>query len=504
MNGKKEFGDYQTPIDFAEKVCKYLKGKLDLHPDIIIEPSCGKGAFIKSALCFESAKKILGFEINSEYCKICEDEIKDSRVSITKIDILRHSLKSYTEKFENTLILGNPPWVTNSSLSRLGSKNIPKKSNIKNLNGMQALTGESNFDICETIILQLANEFKSKNATIAMLCKTSVARNVFAQLSKQKIGMSLCRILEFDAKKIFGINAAACLFIMQFDCKKTRQVSCQISSFDIPDKEISSLILCGKNLVRSNSEYDFDGKCCFEWRQGIKHDCSKIMELSKKGKFFINGNGDVVDIEDGIVFPLVKSSMFKTPIVHDFSKFVIVTQQKIGDDTSYIKNDFPKTWNYLEQNQNVFDARKSSIYKNSHKFSMFGVGEYSFSKYKVGVSGFYKKPMFSVLTSNNQKPAMADDTSYFISFDNYDDAYIAMLILNSEKVQSFLQSISFADAKRPFSKKILERLDFGKIANQISFRELEQTENNLSLNSYCTEKMYQKFSNYIPVELFLA
>ena len=36
---------------------------------------------------------------------------------------------------------------------------------------------------------------------------------------------------------------------------------------------------------------------------------------------------------------------------------------------------------------------------------------------------------------------MTDDTSYFIGFDSYDMAYIAMLLLNSEKIQQFLTEL---------------------------------------------------------------
>ena len=54
---------------------------------------------------------------------------------------------------------------------------------------------------------------------------------------------------------------------------------------------------------------------------------------------------------------------------------------------------------------------------------MFGVGDYSYSPYKVGVSGFYKQPLFSVLYSDDGIPVMTDDTSYFICFDHYDTAY---------------------------------------------------------------------------------
>jgi len=54
---KVEYGDFQTPIELAEQVCKKLV-ELGVKPDIIIEPTCGIGNFVEAASsCFESAKK---------------------------------------------------------------------------------------------------------------------------------------------------------------------------------------------------------------------------------------------------------------------------------------------------------------------------------------------------------------------------------------------------------------------------------------------------------------
>ncbi len=50
MNGnelKKEFGDYQTPNTFSDKVCDFLKNVLLLSPEIILEPTSGVGNFIQ-------------------------------------------------------------------------------------------------------------------------------------------------------------------------------------------------------------------------------------------------------------------------------------------------------------------------------------------------------------------------------------------------------------------------------------------------------------------------
>lgn len=107
---------------------------------------------------------------------------------------------------------------------------------------------------------------------------------------------------------------------------------------------------------------------------------------------------------------------------------------------------------------------------------MFGVGEYTYAPYKVGISGFYKEPLFSLLCSQDHRPVMTDDTSYFICLPTYDTAYTAMLYLNAEPVQRFLKRIAFLDAKRPYTKKVLERLDFFKICEMVGLEELQATE----------------------------
>ena len=88
---------------------------------------------------------------------------------------------------------------------------------------------------------------------------------------------------------------------------------------------------------------------------------------------------------------------------------------------------------------------------------------------------------------------MTDDTSYFICFPTYETAYVAMLILNSARVQKFLSSIAFLDAKRPYTKKVLEQIEFHKILQSIQVTELINTEKDLGLEKYFTENMLNSF-----------
>ena len=89
LRAKVEYGDFQTPVELAEKICCKLV-ELGVNPDVIIEPTCGTGNFIKtSAQSFKSARKIIGIEINPNYINEIEKEyefIQDTRIQVKQKD----------------------------------------------------------------------------------------------------------------------------------------------------------------------------------------------------------------------------------------------------------------------------------------------------------------------------------------------------------------------------------------------------------------------------------
>lgn len=172
----------------------------------------------------------------------------------------------------------------------------------------------------------------------------------------------------------------------------------------------------------------------------------------------------------------------------------MLPKKKVKQDTKYIADDSPKLWNYLNKNKKKLDSRKSSIYNNAPAFSIFGIGDYSFYKYKVAVSGFYKKPNFVVLSSN-EKSIMLDDTCYFIGFEKEKDAIITMTLLNSQKVQDFLYSIAFLDKKRPYTKEILMRINLAKVISDTDFNSLKSMLNQYNIEKTITEDDYRKYKN---------
>ncbi|CAG0903850.1 unnamed protein product [Cyprideis torosa] len=93
----------------------------------------------------------------------------------------------------------------------------------------------------------------------------------------------------------------------------------------------------------------------------------------------------------------------------------IVTQKKVGQPTDYIREEAPLTWAYLEKHGEALDSRGSSIYRNKARFSVFGVGDYTFTDWKVAISGFYKKLNFQVVAPIDGRPVVFDDTVYCLS-----------------------------------------------------------------------------------------
>ena len=491
---KLEYGDYQTPLDFCKKVVKIIKNVV--NPSVILEPTFGIGNFIKAIdKQFDNVRNIYGIEINEGYFESVQG-ISEKFIGYNE-NIFEFNHKKIINKIrkgDELLIIGNPPWVTNSQMTMKDLINLPKKTNFKKLKGIEAITGASNFDICEYIILDLLNQYKDINGYIAMLCKTSVVTNIIKEIKKYKFKISNIKMYLFDAKKVFGVNCEACLFFAKIDniCEETVNVY----NIEKPDNLIykfgwkNNKFYSNFNMISSN----IDGKFPIEWRQGIKHDCSKIMELKLVNNKFFNGLKEEVEVESNLVYPLLKSSDLKEKYINKSNKFVIVTQNKVKQNTNYIADDSPKLWNYLNKNKKMLDSRKSTIYNNAPAFSIFGIGDYSFYKYKVAVSGFYKKPNFVVLSSS-EKAIMLDDTCYFIGFEKEKDAIITMILLNSQKVQDFLYSIAFLDKKRPYTKEVLMRIDLAKIVANTDFSSFKNMLNQYNMEKTITENDYSEYRN---------
>jgi SAM-dependent methyltransferase len=461
---KWQFGDFQTPDDLSTKIANLLQSSLNIEPTLIVEPSCGKGSFVLAFAKTFRKSRVIGRDINKTYVQICKDlaqDIDNPNISVEYGDFFQTDWEDLLSgESGQILIIGNPPWVTSSELGLLNSSNLPVKDNSEFRKGIQAITGYSNFDISEWMILRYLEWIKSRDGKIAVLCKSSVARKIVRSLYKQKIFGAKARIHAIDAQRYFGAAVEACLLVIE---KQPFPTQCYV--YESLDSKRHQYIISDEDgvLIRDLDSYlrvrhlKAD-KAELIWRSGIKHDCSRVMEITHSNGLYFNGDNEKVELEETHLYPLLKSSDIGNGRVSSCRKHVIVTQTRVGQDTSHIRMSSPLTWSYLSSKDDVFSKRKSSIYRGKPLYSIFGVGDYTFSPWKIAISGLYKNLFFQLVGPIGGKPTIFDDTVSFLSFESYDQALFVRDLLMTEEAQLFYESQIFWDEKRPVTTDILKRL----------------------------------------------
>jgi hypothetical protein len=468
-----EFGDFQTPAGLAHSVCAYL-ARLGVAPATIIEPTCGVGAFLLESLAaFPRAEKALGFDINAEYVASCRQLIlatgHQHRAQVTEADFFQADWQKLLDAASPPLlVIGNPPWVTNAALGAIGSSNLPVKTNFQGRKGLDAVTGKSNFDISEWMLLHFLEWLSGRQATLAMLCKTAVARKVLRHGWKQGLQIERAELHGINAVANFGASVDACLLVCFM---QPGSHSCDCDVYESLDNSASQQRTIGyhdERLIADLELYqrrrELAGSSSYRWRSGVKHDCAKVMELSESPDGLMNGFGEVVEIEDEYLYPMLKSSDVAKQALAPPKRWMIVTQAEVGADTSAIETLAPQTWTYLSAHADRLDRRGSAIYRKQPRFSVFGVGAYTFSPWKVAISGFYKSLSFAVVGPHQGRPVVFDDTIYAIGCETEHEARLLHRLLMSDEAQEFYRSMIFWDAKRTITVELLAALSLDKLA----------------------------------------
>lgn len=476
---KAEFGDFQTPLKLARRVCGLLSSQ-GWKPSSVLEPTCGTGSFLVAALeTFPNVRRAVGVDVNGEHVEKTRTALRGMRfegeIRIMHEDFFHVDWRSVVESLgDPLLVIGNPPWVTNAELGSFGSSNLPKKSNFQGRRGIDAITGKANFDISEWMLLRALEWIDGRRATMAMLCKKVVARKVLLHAWQQGQTLDQSHVYSIDATRHFGAAVDACLLVVQSSPSRHNRDCCVHNALtDSPPDGIFGFR--EKRLVADTAAFErwkhLEGEQRYQWRSGIKHDCAKVMELRKQEGRYRNGLGETVDLEDEYLYPMLKSSDIANATAAGPRRWMLVTQRTMAEPTHQIQKQAPKTWQYLQNHADLLDRRASSIYRNRPRFAVFGVGDYSFSPWKVAISGFYKRFSFKLVAPVAGKPVVLDDTCYFLSCRSEEEARYIERLLNSETARGFFSAFVFWDAKRPITLDLLRRLDLLALAGELGLQE---------------------------------
>jgi hypothetical protein len=477
---RRDLGDFQTPPALVAAVLDAL-GPIGRRWPRVLEPTCGRGHFLAGLLARpEPPREIMAIEIQGSHA-LAAEAVAGTQAAAVATAIVRANLfdldlgrdLAWRERGP-LLVVGNPPWVTNAELGVLESGNLPRKWNVKGARGLEARTGAANFDIAEAVWLKLIDELAAEQATIALLCKMSVARSVLEHAERRALPIAGAWLRRIEARRWFGAEVEACLFQLTLGPGPRAHRVPVFAALDAAAPATEFGFARGRlvNDLAAFERWTFaDGTCPLTWRQGIKHDAAAVMELIHDDDSPVTRNkqGAVVDVEPEYVYPLLKGADLARPAGtapsrEHVRRAVIVPQTRIGQDTRPLERAAPRLWAYLSGHAAALARRKSSIYRGRPPFAIFGVGPYSFAPYKAAVSGLHKTPRFRAIGPVGGRPVMLDDTAYFLACGTPEQAALATAILEDEAAQGFLRSLTFRDAKRPITKAVLQRIDLGAIA----------------------------------------
>src|SRR5439155_13506890 len=380
------------PLPLAREICELLR-RLEFRPDAVIEPTCGVGAFLVAASEVFPSARLKGLEINGGYLDTARNALEQagalSRATLREQDFFTQDWDAELASVSGSvLILGNPQWVTNSTVASLNGSNLPVKENFQGFRGIEARTGKSNFDISEWMLVRLVTALRGRPATIAMLCKAATARKLLRYAWQNDGRIANASLFRIDAKRHFNASVDACLLVARTGSNGATEAAVYDSLQ--ARKPSTNVGLAGKDLVTDIRAYrrlkHLEGLCPYQWRSGVKHDCASVMELRQNPNgTFSNKLGETVSLEPHYVYPLLKCTDLCKGIAQA-TRTVQVLQKRIGVDTNLIAQRAPHIWAYLNDHAKQFQARKSSIYNDRVPFALFGIGDYAFAPWKVAVS----------------------------------------------------------------------------------------------------------------------
>jgi hypothetical protein len=189
--------------------------------------------------------------------------------------------------------------------------------------------------------------------------------------------------------------------------------------------------------------------------------------LRSDGDGFVNGYGERIELEDEVVFPLLSTTRVARRAKPTPDRWLLVPQRATGEDPAGLRERAPRAWRYLLRHGERLDGRRSAIYRRRPRFSIFGVGAYTFAPWKVVVSGFHEPIAFRVVGPHRGRPVVLGDTAYGFACTDRAEARILCRLLESLPAREFLSSGLFGDAKRPVTAQNLNRLDLAALGREL-------------------------------------
>ncbi|MFB6252324.1 MAG: type I restriction endonuclease subunit M [Halobellus sp.] len=207
--------------------------------------------------------------------------------------------------------------------------------------------------------------------------------------------------------------------------------------------------------IRSDAERRVLGESAYRIRHGVKDDAKAVFSLDRE-------TIDRHEIEPTHVYPYLKSRHIVKYGLFGYGHH-LVPQRRAGEDNEAdLRRETPATYAYLDAHRQRLVDRGSSWFDGGPFYSLFGLGPYTWTEYKVVWCRLGFKPHFAVVSSVTdpllgEKPVVPGDHCMFVGTDDEREAHYLCGLLNSAPYQRCLRDIS-SGGKSSLSKSTVGKL----------------------------------------------
>ncbi len=405
-------------------------------------------------------------------------------------------VESTNDHLKYDFVVGNPPWINWESISaqyRVNTMEIWKEYGLFSHSGMDTILGQGKKDISTLVTLISADKYLKPGGLLAFLITQSVFKSGGASEGfrsfKLPDGTPLKVILVEDLSRTRPFpqasNRTAILYLKKgeytayplpyhlwmnnpgvsetltgMNSPKIEMIAEPVNNNDIKSpwmtcKDGSSRALrkiIGKSAYQGREGANTGGANGILWLEIIEPPHAGLVKVRNLASSSRVGVPEIEWlIEDGLVYPLLKNMDVRRweaiPSAH-----ILMTQDprtRRGISHAVMARNYPRTLEYLNffKSQLIGRAAYKRYFNESDAFfSMFNVGEYTFSDIKVVWNRFGER-MRAAVVKGPARPIIPQETLTMVACRSLDEAWYLAGILNSLPVEYGLASFSMVGGK---------------------------------------------------------
>ncbi|MWG35153.1 N-6 DNA methylase [Halomarina oriensis] len=512
-----QLGEYYTPRGVAELSVAELD-VADYRSETFFDPGCGSGVFL--ATCIDAKRDALGGTLGPEALvdvvtnTVFGVDLNPVAVKSAKLGYLLSLLPVLDEADVDRLelpvfltdslglmrddeirfggetldlrvdhLVGNPPWLTWGNLSE-SVRDAWRERYVDRLNllphdGAEARLGYANDDVSVPFVWVCIHRYLAEDGDASFVLKRDIVKGPAGRLLRsQRVNsrpVAVTHIHDFTDLRPFGdeVGAHASVYTLRADTAPTFPIDADTWRRADGDPEFSSAAAMRETLpheetpmvpveaddpsspwLRADAERRALGECAHDIRHGLKDDAKDVYSLDRSR---------LDELEHDHVYPYLRSKHVVKYGLFGHDLHLVPMAKANEDNEAELRNGCPKTYEYLDSRREALEDRASTWLQSGTFYNVFGLGEYTWSDYKVVWCRLGFKPHFAVVGTVDdetlgEKPVVPGDHFMFISTDDEYEAHFLCGLLNSAVYQRSLRGIA-SRGKASLSKTVVSRLE---------------------------------------------